>query len=157
MREDGVYTTKSAMKDFQDGLAQAYPRWWAYLQSLVIEGTAQGYLRNSFGRVRRFTAPEKDGPAMKNFPAQGDVGDIGWSTYRQLWEEAQKLGGRLSILVHDEVVVQVPRERVKDAADMLRDVMEQEFDEVAPGFRIPIKVKVGAKWGPTMVPEGEWR
>jgi hypothetical protein len=93
---------------------------------------------------------------MKDFIPQSDVGDIGWSTYRDAADGARALGGRLSMLVHDEIVVQVPRSRVKDACDMLRDVMGREFPEIAPGFRMPINCKVGTQWGPSMVKEEVW-
>lgn len=155
LRANGVYTTTAAMRDFQRALARAYPRWWAYLEEVALLGQAQGYLRNSFGRVRRFTAPESDVPAMKDFPPQSDVGDIGWSTYRDLADGADAYG-RLSMLIHDEAVIQVRRDRVKEGCDMLRDVMGREFPEVAPGFRIPVNCKVGPQWGPRMVKEDEW-
>jgi len=154
LRANGVYTTIGAMRDFQRSLANAYPRWWSYLEQIALEGQAQGFLRNPFGRVRRFSAPESDVPAMKDYVPQSTVGDIGWSTYRDCADGARTVGGRLSMLIHDEVVIQVPRDRVRAGADMLRDVMGREFPEVGPGFRLPINVKVGEKWGPSMVPEG---
>lgn len=158
LRENGVYVTVKAMKDLQAGLSNAYPRWWAYLQSQGAVGVAQGYLRNSFGRVRRFTGGGGDVPAMKDFGSQSDVGDVGWSTYRQLWEGAQRAGGRLSILVHDEVVVQCPPDRVGAVSEMLRDVMCQRFDNVAPGFWLPIDIRIGPRWSKKdMIAEGDWK
>jgi DNA polymerase I-like protein with 3'-5' exonuclease and polymerase domains len=156
LKGNGVNTTIGEMREFQRALSGAYPQWWTYLQQIAALGQAQGYLRNDFGRVRRFSAPEADVPAMKDFIPQSDVGDIGWSTYRDAADGARALGGRLSMLVHDEIVVQVPRSRVKDACDMLRDVMGREFPEIAPGFRMPINCKVGTQWGPSMVKEEVW-
>lgn len=153
LRENGVYTTQGAMKDFQTSLARAYPRWWAYLQAIGQTGLAQGYLRNPFGRVRRFTNGGGDVPAMKDYEPQSTVGDIGWSTYRQLWEGAASVGGRLGILVHDEIVTMCEPSRVPQMKEMLRDVMGQEFPQVAPGFRLPISLKVGPRWGIAMQKE----
>ena len=152
IRKTGLVVSIKAVKDFQQALARAYPRWWAYLQTAGEVGKAQGFLRNPFGRIRRFTSPEGDVPAMKDYEPQSTVGDIGWSTYRQLADGARSVGGRLSILVHDEVVIQVPRDRVQEGADMLHDVMEQEFPEVAPGFRLPIEIGVGDRWGKKLKP-----
>lgn len=152
-----VYTTTKAMKDFQGALARIYPRWWAYLQSVGELGVRQGFLRNPFGRVRRFTAGNADVPAMKDYESQSTVGEIGWSTYRDLWDAANSIGCRLSILLHDEVVLQGPKDKVEEMNALLHDIMEREFDEVAPGFSIPIKVKVGARWGKSMVPYEETR
>ncbi len=157
MRQSGVYTTEKAMKDFQQALARAYPRWWAYLQTQGEIGQAQGYLRNALGRVRRFTNGGGDVPAMKDFEPQSTVGDIGWSTYRELHDAAKVLEGRLSMLVHDEVVVQVPRHLVHEAADMLRDVMQQPFPEVGPGFYLPIDVTVGERWAKKMTKLEDWK
>lgn len=159
MRQSGVYTTEKAMKDFQNALARAYPRWWAYLQAQAEIGVAQGYLRNTFGRVRRFTNEGGDVPAMKDFEPQSTVGDIGWDTYRPLSDGARAIGNgaRLSMLVHDEVVIQCPRSRVKEGADMLRDIMQRRYDNVAPGFYLPVDITVGERWAKKMTKLEDWR
>lgn len=72
------------------------------------------------------------------------MADMGWTLYRPVWEEAKRLGGRLTTVVHDSFLIQLPK---GTGYDTIKALLEREFPEVAPGFYIPCEAKQGPSWG----------
>jgi DNA polymerase I-like protein with 3'-5' exonuclease and polymerase domains len=146
----GVDKTESECKALQNALAKAYPRWWQWRKDLVQAVHIQKKAVNPFGRVRKFPMGERDGPAIMNNEPQSTVGDMAWTVFRPLHNETKRHHGRLTTSVYDSFLVQVPKEyEVSMIANGLR-ILEQTFDEVAPGFKLPVSVSVGApgaSWG----------
>lgn len=54
----------------------------------------------------------------------------------------------IMLQVHDELVVQVPEDRINEGADLVRTAMQRElrFDGVAEPLVIPVELKVGRNW-----------
>jgi DNA polymerase I-like protein with 3'-5' exonuclease and polymerase domains len=50
--------------------------------------------------------------------------------------------------VHDSILVAVPRAEVAHAARRIKEVMEQRFDNVRPGFFIPVELEVAGPGEP---------
>lgn len=154
--KEGVVVSHAEIKELQQALARTYPVWWAWRYEVANLATAQGFLRAADGRIRRFPMRADDAPAAMNFYPQADVGGMMWALLRPLWELARHFGGRLTTQVHDEYLFQVPRSRVREFVPAARELLEREFPEIAPGFRIPVECKVGNNWG-VMVPYDQWR
>jgi len=134
----------------QDGLARSFPRWWAWRKTISDRGVAQEYLRNPFGRIRRFPMGQADVPAMLDFLPQSCIGDMAWSVYRPISDAAQSLGGRLVTVVHDSFLLQAPIGNISALRGVVQKILEQPFHEVAPNFSIPTTCKLGdpgASWG----------
>jgi DNA polymerase I-like protein with 3'-5' exonuclease and polymerase domains len=70
-----------------------------------------------------------------------------WRVLRQLEDELAGIGGELLTTVHDSILWQSPAASVARSIEVARIVMEQPFDEIAPGFRVPVVVKTGSNWG----------
>lgn len=130
-------------KDAQTGLAKTYPVWWAWREQIKAQALSQQYLRNAFGRLRRFHSNSMANAALNYLP-QSTVADMAWSTYVPVHQAVNALGGRLTTVVHDSFLIQVPEKNVEMASITVKNILEQPFDDIAPGFSCPSNIKVGA-------------
>jgi DNA polymerase-1 len=144
LAQAGLVVSKDECASLQGRLAVLYPAWWSWRTAIAGEASARKYLRNPFGRLRRFLLGSDDVPAALDFLPQSVVADMGWTLYRPIWEEAGRLGGRLTTVVHDSFLVQLP---IGTSYATLKALLEREFPEVAPGFYIPADAQVGPNWG----------
>ena len=150
MKRKGLFVEIKAIKRAQALLRQEYTRMFAWQASIIALGQAQGYIINAFDRVRFFYDKENDAPEMADFIPQSTVADITWYILGQLEVAARKYGGRVVTIVHDSFLLQVLEEFVEPAREEFRAIMEQKFDNVAPGFWLPTVCKTGLpgqSWG----------
>ena len=93
---------------------------------------------------------QADERSALNFMPQSIVADMSWPLYLQMHLRARLYDGRLTGVVHDSFLVQLPADQMHD--DVIAgfiSIMEQPFGEVAPGFMCPATVSVGepgASW-----------
>lgn len=149
MKKHGTLVEIPVIKNAQALIRAEYPRMAAWQQATVVEGTSKGYLINPFGRVRFFYGGRDDGPEMADFLPQSSIADITYKILPALAEAARGLGGRLVTTVHDSFLVQLPADKMRHMY-VFKEILEQEFNEIAPGFRIPVAIKYGepgGSWG----------
>lgn len=82
--------------------------------------------------------------AAVNFGIQGSAADIVMAAMLRLWRDPRLIewGFRLVIQVHDEFVLEGPAERADDAAEVVREVMENPFREHSPDFKLKVPLTV---------------
>jgi len=141
LRGKGFYTTEAEMVLAQAKLNTAFPQWahWRAAEHMAARSTR--VITNPFGRRWHIHHPSVARKAVARI-VQSAVADMLWRVLAQWPKPAQLLTP-----VHDAVLAQLPH---PDVALELKAVMEQVFDEIAPGFRVPVKVAVGApgaSWG----------
>lgn len=103
-------------------------------------------LTNPFGLKRYFYSSD-DAPAAVNFMPQSTAAIIMWKTLVELNERLKDVGGRILNTIHDAILCEIPEHMEAPAKAVVMEVMQQEWREIAPGFRVPVKVKVGRTWG----------
>ena len=112
--------------DIQRAKAEAFPRLAEYIQK-TRELAASGQLMdNGFGRMMR-PDPERhytQGPALMG---QGAARDIMCESLLRLDARARWMRDYLRAVVHDEVIVAVPEERVAEVQELLRDAFTWEW------------------------------
>lgn len=153
LKQDHTFIEPSVCKSILHGIATAYSDVAAYKQYLVQcanspEDGGLGYVRNPFGRVRFFY--DGRGPAAVDFIPQSTVADILWCVLKEVDDMARSLGGRFVLTVHDSILVQVPKHHVAKMVSEMRRIMSRTFDQVAPGFSIPVDFEAagpGQSWG----------
>ncbi|SDG70018.1 MULTISPECIES: DNA polymerase I [unclassified Duganella] len=143
------------------GAAQSYiERYFArfsgvrqYMEDTRLQAKARGYVETVFGR--RLWLPEINSPngprrqgaerAAINAPMQGTAADLIKLAMIavQNWLEAEKLGTRMIMQVHDELVLEVP--------DAELELIKQKLPELMAGvakLKVPLiaEVGVGANW-----------
>jgi DNA polymerase I-like protein with 3'-5' exonuclease and polymerase domains len=149
MKKHGTLIDIPTIKNAQALIRAEYPRMAAWQQATVAEGTNKGYLVNPFGRVRFFYGGRDDGPEMADFLPQSSIADITYKVLPDLAREARGLGGRLVTTVHDSFLLQLPAGKLRHMY-VFKEILEQTFDEIAPGFSIPVAIKYGepgGSWG----------
>ena len=144
INSDGYSITPNQVKEIQEQMFTLFPKWKAHRETIIAEGRALGYVTNAFGR-RRFFYHKSAAPSMVGFDPQSGVADMLWRILPEADEKAVLLA-----TVHDSLLIEAPKGEIEGRAAAVREVMEQPFPEVAPDFRVPVDVKIGApgqSWG----------
>lgn len=142
-----LYVSPAECSRISNAIWGNYEKASAYKMHLVHLCDTQHKIINPFGRVRYF----HDGRATAavNFIPQSTVADILWCVLKPVAEAARRHGGRMVTTVHDSILVAVPRANVDAVAREMKAVMEKRFNNVCPGFFIPVELEVaapGAAW-----------
>lgn len=104
------------------------------------------YVENPFG-LRRYFYTKSAGTAPSNTPIQSTAAIIMWKVAPELERVCEEHGALLTGMVHDSFEGECKREGLGNFERDVRRVMEREFPEVGPGFRVPIEFKHGPSWG----------
>jgi DNA polymerase-1 len=80
-----------------------------------------------------------------NAPIQGTAADIIKIAMNRLWRRLREGGyqARMILQVHDELVLEVPKDELAEVAPLVCAVMEQAFTLDAP---LRVDMKVGQNW-----------
>jgi DNA polymerase-1 len=139
---------RSAAAQFIERYFTRYPGVAAYMQRTRELAREQGYVETVFGRrlflpdIRAASGPRRSGAerAAINAPMQGTAADLiklaMIAVQRHL--EEHRLGTRLILQVHDELVLEVPDDEVERVARDLPGLMTS-----VATLRVPLKVDVG--------------
>ena len=147
-RDIGV--TPQAAQAFIDAYFEGYPSVRGYLEGVVEQARESGEVRTMFGRRR--LVPElrsRNGQiraaaerATVNMPIQGSAADI---LKRAMLDLAAALppSAPMTLTVHDELLLEAPREEADAVASLARDTMEQAVELQVP---LIVDVGVGENW-----------
>jgi len=141
-----IHVKADEVKAMIEGFEKLYPGVTAYQRECIRYVLKHGYIVNGWGRKRWFGDVKGNRNEIINTPIQGSGADMQWDVAPQIEAAAVELGGHLVIPMHDEDVVEVPEQNASLMAWRMREIMEQEFPQVAPGFRCPVQIKIGSRW-----------
>ncbi len=130
-----------------------HPEVREYLRSVLDQGREKGYVSTILGR-RRYV-PDLNSKNRKlaqiaeratlNAPIQGSAADIIKQAMLCLDEEIKKGGwkSRIVLQVHDELLLDCPKDELKKVAPLVRKTMEE-----ACSLSVPLRVdlKAGSNW-----------
>lgn len=142
------YISPTEIAEIVKGFNRIYWRLESYKQWVISQLIAKGYVTNPFGRIKFSHA--HDAPSAYDFIMQSTVADILLCVLCAIASMARSLGGRLILTVYDSILIQVPIEKQDEGIKGLREIMERSFDNIAPGFKIPVEIEIGeagASWG----------
>lgn len=137
-------------QQFVDNFFQQYPNIKQYIDETVRLGTLLGYVTTIYDRRRRlpdlnhpneFIRSEAQRQAV-NATIQGSSADITKRAMRDIYydEWLTKNDCHLVLTIHDEVVVEVPKDRIHEAGERVRQLMIGAADLLAT--KMPIKCDV---------------
>jgi DNA polymerase I len=141
--------TRDAAKLYIDRYFARYPGVARYMDETRVSAKAKGYVETVFGR--RLWLPEINGGngprrqaaerAAINAPMQGTAADlIKLSMIAvQNWIETSKIGTRMIMQVHDELILEVPDAELSDVRKRLPELMCGVAD-----LKVPLVAEVGA-------------
>ncbi len=150
-KEFGVPTREA--QAFIDAYLDRYPKVRELIDEIVREARRTGKVRTLFGRQRyvpeigsrnRATRSAAERVAV-NTPIQGTAADLIKKAMidlsRRLREE--KLGTRLLLQVHDELVLEAPEPELERASLVVRETMENVYPLEVP---LKVELKIGPSW-----------
>ncbi|MDR1587626.1 MAG: DNA polymerase I [Treponema sp.] len=150
--ELGISRTDAAA--FIDAYFKTYAGVSRFIGELIKRTEETGYASTILGRRRYIPAINSRNKTEKaaaervavNTPIQGSAADIVKTAMLNLDKRlnAEKSPARLLLQVHDELILECPKEEAPAAARLTQEVMEQ-----AVTLRIPLRVSVetGKRWG----------
>ena len=130
-----------------------YPGVRAFIDTTIAGARARGWVTTVLGRRRYLPELGARDPAVRQFaeraatntPIQGSAADLIKLAMLEVRRRLAAAGGgaRLLLQVHDELVLEVPTDRLDEVASTVRDAMEGVFP-----LRVPLEVAVrhGANW-----------
>src|SRR3546814_7078693 len=117
-----------------DAYFQRYPGIRAYMEAMKKEARERGFVTTLFGRRIHVPGIKDKNPAMRSFseraainaPIQGAAADIIKRAMIRVPPALKKakLGARMLLQVHDELLLEVPVAEVEETAAVVRAIME---------------------------------
>ena len=167
---DQLGITKEDAQKAMDGWYKTYSKVGPFFDGVIQTHKYQGYCRTLGGRIRRANLERlnhhcrpgcrfiKEGRkrcgiqgeeerTLKNAIIQGGAADVMKKAMLNLWTSAdfRRLGMRIHIQVHDELVMSVPLEHVKEAVDLTTRLMSNPY-KTKLLVDLPVSVGVGPTW-----------
>ncbi|MPS26802.1 DNA polymerase I [Pigmentiphaga sp.] len=141
--------TRDAAKHYIDRYFARYPGVARYMDDTREQARERGYVETVFGRrlwlpeIRGGSGPRRQAAerAAINAPMQGTAADLIKMAMVavQDWLDADRLGARLVMQVHDELVLEVPREESEIVARRLPEMMCNVAE-----LKVPLVAEVGS-------------
>jgi DNA polymerase-1 len=148
--------TQAEAEDFIKAYFERFPKVREYIDLTKASATRHGYVETLMGRRRYFPellpgskAPHNTRQAAErmaiNAPIQGTAADIIKIAMINLHQALLKQGlqTRMTLQVHDELVVEAPDDEIDTVKVLIRQVMESAFELQAA---LKVDLKVGQNW-----------
>jgi DNA polymerase-1 len=144
--------TLAEAEDFVEAYFKQFPGVKAYLDSMRLKATEQGFVETLLGRRRYFpglkgqrnynTRNREEREAI-NAPIQGTAADIMKLAMLHLPGALAQaaLSGKMLLQVHDELVLECPQEEIKPTAVVVTSVMEN-------AYHLVVVLRTDARSGP---------
>jgi DNA polymerase-1 len=150
--------SREEAQEFISSYFAAYSGISYYMLHIKDTARRQGYVTTLLGRKRQIPELHAANAALRgagermaiNMPIQGTAADIVKIAMIRLEErlEREGFGARMLLQVHDELLLEVPRDEVDRLVPVLRETMESALPLDVP---LTVDVKIGSDWE-SMVP-----
>jgi len=144
--------TLAEAENFVKAYFDKFPGVKRYLDNIRKVAAEQGYVETMLGRRRYFPQLKQQSAAQQiraraereaiNAPIQGTAADIIKAAMIRLPEALHSAGlsAKLLLQVHDELLLECPREELHETVRITQDVMEN-------AYRLDITLETDATWG----------
>ena len=151
-------STGMTLQDAQaamDAYFATFPQVAAWLAEAEAAGRRHGRLRTALGRIRAVDPSQGSVVTLsRNAPIQGagaDMTKLALAAVEQrlidrFGREPRRMEG-LVLVVHDELVVEVPADDAQEAAGLVRDGMVAAAAEILGDVPAAVDVRVSPRWG----------
>jgi DNA polymerase-1 len=143
--------TPDEAQEFIDAYFESFPQIRDYLDRQVARAAAEGFTETLLGRRRYIPELQAANPRVRdmgrrmalNAPIQGSAADV--FKLGMIRVDGALTGSdldtRMLLTVHDELVFEVPKKRVQEAAEVVKREMEAAYE-----LEVPLRADIG--WGP---------
>ncbi len=150
---DDLKISRAQAKEYIDSYLSSYSGIERYLEDTIEGAKRDGYTVTMFSRRRyipELSAPNKmvrnfGERIARNSPIQGTSADIIKIAMINVDKKLKEsgLGARLLLQVHDELLVEAPRENAAAVLDLLKSEME---NAVKLGVPLKVEAEIGESW-----------
>lgn len=143
---EALNISREEARQYIDGYFERHRGVKDYIERSLKEAYERGYVKTMFGRKRPIpelktkTTRQLGERLAINSPIQGTAADIiklAMINIQRVIKE-KRLGTKMILQVHDELVFEVPEEEVSVATDIVKDKMERVVT-----LSVPLKVEIG--------------
>lgn len=150
-------TTKQA-KEFLENFFIQYPNIKNYIDETIRMGTLQGYMTTIYDRRRRLPELNSSTDFIRieaqrqgvNSSIQGSSADITKKAMKSIFhdEVLKSMDCHLVLTIHDEVVVEAPKDKIQEAGKRIRDLMIEAADILLSKMKVKCDCEVyESAWG----------
>ncbi|MBN1222315.1 MAG: DNA polymerase I [Candidatus Aminicenantes bacterium] len=143
-------TSTAEAQKFIDLYFEKYPKVKEFLEKSVLDAQETGYAKTLFGRTRHVPQLRHENKIIRqagrrialNTPIQGTAADLMKKAMIDIQAgiESRKLGSKMILQVHDELVFEVPQEECNRIESLVKEKMENVL-----ALAVPLKVRLA--WG----------
>ena len=147
-----AYTEKEA-SEYIEKYFETYPGIKTFLDQCVADAKEKGYAVTLFGRRRPVPELKSSNFMQRSFgervamnsPIQGTAADIMKLAMIHVWEELhrRKLNSRLSLQIHDELLIETDRAEATEVAELLKDKMKHAAEL---SVSLEVDLHTGENW-----------
>lgn len=137
-------------QSFIDEYLSSYPKVAKWREDVIDEAKESGLVKTILGRIRPLPGLfsknrivyEATKRAAINAPIQGSAADIMKKAMLLIYHRLREEGfeGGMIIQIHDELVFEIEDHRVKQAAELIKTIMENPLDKK---LDVPLEVSIG--------------
>jgi DNA polymerase-1 len=149
-----INVTLAEAEDFVKAYFEKFPGVKSYLDGMRIQAAQVGYVETLLGRRRYFPGlKNQTNPNIRNreereainAPVQGTAADIMKIAMLRVPQALAQAGlsGKMLLQVHDELVLEVPAEEVRETAALVGQVMQQAYPMTVP---LQTEARSGINW-----------
>jgi len=141
-------TSKTEAQQYIDAYFRRYSKVSEFLEGLVQEARQSGRVRTLLGRMRPIPEINSQDAATRNraereamnTPLQGTAADLMKLAMVKLHARLrrEKMRTRITLTVHDELVLEAPEPELDAAREIIREEMENAYL-----LRVPLRVDIG--------------
>jgi len=130
-----------------------------YIKNVIEEARETGFVKTYFGRKRRLEdimsfneMLKKESERMAvNMPIQGtsaDIIKIAMVRINEFLEKNKKLKDNVKMIlqIHDELLFEIKEDVLSDAAEKIKNIMENIMKPYFSEIPFPVEVKIGNSW-----------
>ncbi len=130
----------AAADSFIKGYFAGYPNVRKYIDDTLEFTRKYGYVETILGRRRYFggvnaknrNAREFAERAAYNMPIQGSAADIIKLAMIKLAPKLKELGAAMLLQVHDELIVETPKDKIEQTKQLIKETMENAYELKVP-------------------------
>lgn len=140
-----IKTSVNQAKKYIESYFVKYPKIKSFMNDNIEFAKENGYIKSYFGRIRHIPEIKSSNINVRKFgervamnmPLQGTASDIIKMAMVEVYKKMQGKRSHLILQVHDELIIDAPKEEVQDMKALLRECMENVCH-----FAVPLTVSV---------------
>jgi len=142
-----IKTSRNKAKRYIESYFERYPKIKVFMDKNIEFARENGYIKSYFGRIRHIPEINASNGMIRRFgervamntPLQSTASDIIKMAMVKMAEKLSGMKSHLILQIHDELIVDSPKEEVDEVKKLLKETMENVCE-----FVVPLKVSVSS-------------